>query len=115
MLVVDDDRDLLDTYADIITLAGYQVEKAYDGKEAVLKYQQLRPSLVIMDITMPTMDGFDAFFKIKELDSNAKIILISGNAIDDERHIEAKKKTLLLLVTKPISIEFLTELIKRYS
>ena len=115
ILIVDDDVDLADTYADLAKIKGYMTKTAYSGTDAVEIFKETRPKLVIMDIKMPDIDGWEAFYKIKEIDPNAKIILITGNQYDEDKHKEAKRKTLLLLVTKPVSVDFLTELFARYS
>lgn len=115
ILIVDDDKDLVETYAEWVSNLGYRTLVAHDGDEAITKFSQEKPSLVLMDIRMPKLDGYDAFFKIKDIDPRAKVILITGNEIDDKRHIQAKKITLILLVTKPIPLNFLSELVTRYS
>lgn len=54
------------------------VAEAATGQEAVQKYRMYRPSLVVMDISMPEMDGLSAVKKIMEIDRNAKIIICSA-------------------------------------
>ncbi|NIU02189.1 MAG: response regulator, partial [Nitrosopumilaceae archaeon] len=71
ILLVDDDVDLLENTAYLVKILGHDVITAKDGYEAVESYKENRPNLVIMDVKMPKMDGFDAFFKIKQFDSEA--------------------------------------------
>ena len=54
------------------------VGEASDGKEAILKYQELHPDLVTLDITMPEMDGLQAIKEIMKIDSNARVIMCSA-------------------------------------
>lgn len=53
------------------------VAEAADGSEAVFEFQRVQPDVVILDISMPVMDGLDACKQIKNLDSNAKILVLS--------------------------------------
>ncbi len=57
---------------------GFEYIEAGDGEEAIEKYKIYSPDLVIMDITMPNMDGITAVSKIKEIDDNAVIIMCSS-------------------------------------
>lgn len=59
---------------DMFTVVG----EASTGKEALNKYNELNPDLVTMDITMPDMDGISAVRKIKEVNPNAKIVMVSA-------------------------------------
>jgi two-component system chemotaxis response regulator CheY len=115
ILVVDDDLDLLESTVDIIKSIGYDVITGTNGEEAVAKFKEKMPNLVLMDIKMPKMDGFEAFFQIKKIYPDAKVIFITGNEIDNEKYLKAKAVTLILVVTKPYSAEFLKEIIIRYS
>ena len=64
---------------DILTKNGYNiVGEAENGAKAVEKYNELKPDLVLMDITMPEMDGIEALKKIKAADPNASIIMCSA-------------------------------------
>ena len=57
---------------------GFEYIEAGDGEDAIEKYKIYSPDLVIMDITMPKMDGITAVGRIKEIDDNAKIIMCSS-------------------------------------
>ena len=64
---------------DILTTNGYNiVGEAENGAKAVEMYAELKPDLVLMDITMPEMDGIEALKKIKAADANASIIMCSA-------------------------------------
>ena len=66
---------------------GYEVVgEAVDGSEAILKYNELKPDLVTMDITMPRMDGVAALKAIKQLNPRAKVVMIS--ALGHERNVK---------------------------
>jgi two-component system chemotaxis response regulator CheY len=79
VLITDDTAFMRMTLRNILEKNGYQVVgEAEDGQVAVDKYRELRPDLVTMDITMPRMDGITAIKKIKEFDSQAKIVVCSA-------------------------------------
>jgi two-component system chemotaxis response regulator CheY len=79
ILVVDDAAFMRMMIKDILTKNGYEVVgEAADGQQAVQQYQELKPDLVTLDITMPEMDGITALKKIREIDANAKVIMCSA-------------------------------------
>lgn len=60
ILVVDDERDIVDLISYSLTKEGYQVYQAYNGKEAIEVAKQVNPDLIILDVMMPEMDGIEA-------------------------------------------------------
>ena len=79
ILLVDDAAFMRMMLKDILTKNGYNVVgEAENGVKAIEKYNELKPSLVVMDITMPEMDGIQAAKAIKTGDPNALIIMCSA-------------------------------------
>ena len=79
ILICDDAAFMRMMIKDILTKNGYTVcGEAENGLKAVEKYSELNPDLVLMDITMPEMDGIQALKKIKENDSSASVIMCSA-------------------------------------
>lgn len=79
IMIVDDAAFMRMMIKDILTKNGYEVvAEAADGAQAVEKYKEHQPDLVTMDITMPEMDGIAALKEIKEINSNAKVIMCSA-------------------------------------
>ena len=79
ILIVDDAAFMRMMIKDILTKNGFHVSgEAENGVIAVEKYSELNPDLVIMDITMPEMDGIEAVKRIKQTDSSARIIMCSA-------------------------------------
>ena len=84
VLVADDDaqiRELLKLY---FAKEGFTVAEAADGAETIVKVQQLSPSLVILDIMMPVLDGLEACRQIRKF-SRVPIIMLTASADDDDR------------------------------
>jgi len=115
ILLVDDDIDLLENTAYMIKSMDYDVVTAQNGEEAVDRYKEIKPSLTIMDIKMPKMDGYDAFFKIKKYDTEAKVILITAYSIDEKKLLKAKSMSLITTINKPYTFEILEELIEKHA
>jgi two-component system, chemotaxis family, chemotaxis protein CheY len=79
VLIVDDAAFMRMMIKDILTKNGFEVVgEAENGLKAVEKWQELRPDLTTMDITMPEMDGISAVKQIKKIDPNAKVIMCSA-------------------------------------
>ena len=79
ILICDDAAFMRMMIKDILTKNGYTVAgEAEIGAKAVEKYTELKPDLVLMDITMPEMDGIQALKKIRELDPKASVIMCSA-------------------------------------
>ncbi|RKX79991.1 MAG: two-component system response regulator [Spirochaetes bacterium] len=79
VLIADDLKFVRDAVREILENAGFLVAgEAENGYEAVRIYLKERPDIVILDITMPVMDGLKALEKIKRLDPHAKVIMCSA-------------------------------------
>ena len=79
VLIVDDAAFMRMMIKDILSKNGYEVAgEAENGLKAVEKYKELMPDLVLMDITMPEMNGIEAVKNIKALDPGAKIVMCSA-------------------------------------
>jgi len=79
ILITDDALFMRVTLKNILSSNGYEiVGEAGNGVEAVKLYQQLKPDLVTMDITMPEMDGIAALKEIKKLDPNANVVMCTA-------------------------------------
>lgn len=79
ILIVDDAAFMRMMIKDILTKNGFEVVgEAQDGAQAIEKYNDLKPDLVTMDITMPEMDGITALKEIKKVNPDAKIIMCSA-------------------------------------
>lgn len=111
VMVVDDNDDHRQSTTILIESMGYHTISAKNGIEACSVYEKHAPNLVIMDINMPKMSGYEAFFKIKKSHPNAKIILMTSYQ-DYSKLAEAKRNCMIYLLQKPFTDTLLEELIK---
>lgn len=113
ILIVDDAAFMRMMIKDVITKNGYEVAgEAVDGMDAVDKYKELKPDLVLMDITMPEMDGLQALKRIKESDPDAKIIMCSAMG-QQAMVIEAIQSGAKDFIVKPFQPERILEAVKK--
>ena len=100
-MLVDDAAFMRMTIKNALTKAGYtDLLEAADGQQAVETYQREHPDLVIMDITMPNMDGIQALQAIKQVDPNAKVIMCSAMG-QEAMVVEAIQQGALDFIVKP--------------
>lgn len=84
ILVCDDEKDIVSALSIYLKSDGYQVYKAYNGKEALELVQKGDIHLVLMDIMMPEMDGIETMVKIREI-SNVPVILLTAKSEDTDK------------------------------
>lgn len=113
ILIVDDAAFMRMMIKDILTKNGYNVVgEAENGAKAIEKYKELSPDLVIMDITMPEMDGIQAVREIRKLNSNAKIIMCSAMG-QQAMVIEAIQAGAKDFIVKPFQSDRVVEAVKK--
>lgn len=84
ILVADDDRDIVNAIAKLLTGEGYRVLKAYNGLEALETITENEVQLIIIDVMMPKLDGLSAMMKIRET-KNIPIIVLSAKSEDSDK------------------------------
>jgi CheY-like chemotaxis protein len=116
VLVVDDDPAVTDLLVEGLKIQGFdRVERASEGREAVEKYRMFLPQVVIMDLAMPVMDGYQASLRIKSLDPAARIIILTGNP-DDPRAGRILSEGLAEgLFQKPVRLKDLRRIIQAHA
>jgi two-component system cell cycle response regulator DivK len=93
VLVVEDEKDNMDLFCQILEFHGCQVLKAGDGREAINKTQSEQPDLILMDLSLPALDGWEATRAIKAIPhlAHIPIVALTAHAMvgDRERALEA--------------------------
>jgi len=87
VLLVDDDPDLVEMYKDFLEPQHYRVYAAYNGEEALMQAVKEHPDLIILDIVMPKMNGYEVIGRLKENRDTCEIpvIILTGYGLDQER------------------------------
>ena len=113
ILICDDAAFMRMMIKDILTKNGYTiVGEAENGQKAVVKYNETKPDLVMMDITMPEMDGIQALKKIKATDPNAAIIMCSAMG-QQAMVIESIQSGAKDFIVKPFQPDRVLEAVKK--
>ena len=113
ILICDDAAFMRMMIKDILTKNGYNIAgEAENGAKAVEKYAELKPDLVLMDITMPEMDGIEALKKIKAGDPNAMVIMCSAMG-QQAMVIESIQSGAKDFIVKPFQADRVIEAVKK--
>jgi CheY-like chemotaxis protein len=112
VLVVDDNADAADSLAILLRMAGCQVEVAYDGSETLELASSFKPDVVLLDIGLPGMDGYEVARKLREMPEMKEIVLVAvtGYGRDDDR-IRTRDAGFQFHLTKPINHQSLRSLL----
>ena len=114
ILVTDDSKMarkmVIKTLQEALDDKNYEILEAQNGQESVDLYKEHNPNIVFMDLTMPVMDGFEALKKIKELDENAKVVVISAD-IQKLSMDKALQLGAFNFIKKPIDLEKMQQIL----
>lgn len=114
VLVVEDFADNRFMMRKLLEMSGYQVVEAVDGKEAVEVAERARPDLILMDLSLPRLDGLDATRRIRELEGLRFVPIVAVSAHDtNDFHADALAAGCNEYVTKPIDFDELDALVKK--
>lgn len=113
IMLVDDAAFMRMMIKDILVKNGYNIAgEAENGVKAVEKYQETKPDLVLMDITMPEMDGIQALKKIKAIDANASVVMCSAMG-QQAMVIESIQSGARDFIVKPFQPDRVIEAVKK--
>ncbi|MFA5147406.1 MAG: response regulator [Candidatus Omnitrophota bacterium] len=110
ILTVDDEMGIDSFFYEFFTLRGYKVLNASNGKEAVEIVRREHPRIVLLDIQMRGIDGIETLKRIREIDKDAMIIMVTG-VKDDEVMAKAKELGADDYITKPLSLQYLENVV----
>ena len=103
VLIVEDHRDSREALKALFEAFGYIVAEATNGRDAILAAQEEQPHIILMDIMMPEMDGFDATRRIRAIPGFAKTPIIAVTAMEGAREL-ALQAGMSDYVRKPVDI-----------
>jgi len=113
ILFIDDDKELSDEMVELLEAEGYEVQTAFDGFQAEKLIKESPYDVILLDLKMPLLNGTDLLKRLKKIDLQSKIILISGKPFIEK---EIKKYGLLPMISgfisKPYDVKRLLDTIK---
>ena len=114
ILVVDDSIETAELFQHMLSGEGYAVSVAHNGQEGLTKIKENNPDLVILDVMMPEMDGFQALNKLREDPStkNIQVIMLTAKGLEEDvqKGIDLQVKD---YISKPFHVGLLLKRIKR--
>jgi CheY-like chemotaxis protein len=112
VLVVDDNLDAAEGLAMLLSLRGHQVATAYDGQSALERARQLDPDVVLLDIGLPRLDGFEVARRLREEHAGKPMVLVALTGYGQERdRVRAREAGFDHHFLKPVRLEMLERLL----
>jgi len=111
ILVIDDSGLTRRILRSILEPAGYQVIEAPDGKKAIETFSSEKPDLTLLDLTMEDMHGLEVLKKLREIDNQVKVVIITAD-IQSFTRKEAEEAGALAFLNKPVSAEITLNTVK---
>jgi len=115
ILVIDDERGILDLVKDWLGSKGYDVITAGDGEEGLRMAQRENPTVIILDIMMPGIDGFEVLSKLRNAPKtqNKPVIMLTQRR-ETETIEKAERRGATDYIMKPFSVDDLLHMVRRY-
>jgi CheY-like chemotaxis protein len=113
LLVVDDDRQVNDFITDFLKMEGYNVESAFNGVQAVETFHPEKHSLVISDVAMPLMNGWELTAALRVRAPSLPIVLVSGYSTGEVNKDYLAKQGVSAVLRKPLNLAELSRLVNR--
>jgi two-component system CheB/CheR fusion protein len=116
VLVVDDNRDCADSLTILLRLAGHEVATAYDGAAGLAMAQQIQPDIVLLDIGLPKLDGYEVARRLRQDFGMfaALVVATTGYGTDEDRH-RSQQAGFNAHLVKPVDLEELRQLISGFA
>jgi CheY-like chemotaxis protein len=112
-MVVEDNQDAADTLGELLELSGCRVAKAYDGRAAIELAETFQPEVVLCDLGLPEMDGYQVARELRRRSATApaRLIAVSGYGMDEDRR-RSVEAGFDLHLTKPLNFDELGRLLE---
>jgi len=113
IMVVDNEPDTVELVKAILEDGGYEVIKAYSGLECLKKVDTERPDLILLDIMMPDLSGWDVYNRLRKTDKEIKVSFLSAIEVSRERLEKLLQSGLSDYIIKPFTADELLERVGR--
>lgn len=112
ILVVDDNLDAAEGLAMLLSLRGHEVATAYDGPSAIEQARKVQPDVVLLDIGLPRLDGFEVARRLREEHPSRPMLLVALTGYGQERdRVRAREAGFDHHLLKPVRLEMLEQLL----
>ncbi len=112
ILLVDDEKEFVETLSERIRMRDHKSDVALDGEEALKQMDDDLPDVVVLDLKMPGIDGMEVLRRIRKAYPNVQVIMLTGHGSDKDEK-EARKLGAFEYLQKPVEIETLMKKIKK--
>ena len=110
-IVVDNDRDIVEVFSDILEMLEFDiVSKGYDGGDAITMYEEFKPDVIFMDVHMDEIHGDQALQKIRTVDKDVKIVMVTGD-MSKSMEDTLENYGASAIIHKPFDIKVIKEII----
>ena len=115
VLLIDDDEEYREVLGKILGDEGFSVEQAKSGKEAMKKLREARPAMILLDIRMPEMDGFEFLRHLRQADQwkSIPVTILSGADLTDDQLTEVNKQMIDYVRKSDLTLDNITHTIKK--
>ena len=111
-IIVDDDVQITELFSELMTLQGLDVLAiGHTGIDAIKLYDKHKPDVVFLDVEMPKLNGIQALKEIKEIDSSANVVIVTGSTSGDIEK-QLKQNGVTEIVYKPFDIKKIGKIIE---
>ncbi len=113
VLLIDDDEMILRLMPEALHQEGYDVICTADGPQGISIYTERHPNIVLLDFGLPSMSGLEVLRKIREIDPQARVVVITGHASDESAEVALLHGALDYL-RKPVRVQSILQLLKSH-
>lgn len=110
ILVVDDEQDFLETLSERLKLRDVEHDVATGGAEALKKFEEEEPGVMVLDLKMPGMDGIEVLKRVKKAYPTTQVIILTGHG-SEEAKAEAEKIGAFAYLEKPVEMDTLMQML----
>lgn len=114
LLLVDDEQEATEALQMVLELRGFTVRRAASGAEAVAAVRHAVPDLVLLDLQLPDMTGWDVLRQLRQHAPAIKAVIVTGSSVDRDLERQALETGALGLLLKPMPVEEMIEAVQRF-
>ena len=114
LLLVDDEKDVNEALKMYLEMHGFTVRTVFSGQEGLAAVKEAKPDLVMLDLQMTGMDGWQTLLKMREIAPDIHVAILTGSVSDRDLEEKAKTSGVLGFITKPIQLDDLVPKIKGF-